>query len=54
MYSTNILPESEVRRSLPLINPEPEVAVVFIYSYVYVCMLCYSLRMYAWRYSIAM
>ena len=27
MYSTNIRPESEVRGSLPLINPEPEVAV---------------------------
>ena len=24
MYSTNIQPESEVRGSLPLINPEPE------------------------------
>ena len=24
MYTTNIQPESEVRGSLPLINPEPE------------------------------
>ena len=24
MYSTNIRPESEIRGSLPLINPEPE------------------------------